>query len=491
MVLEHSHSGGLIHELPQSLRVCRAALLGLLVLTGCQTQRVTVNGQDGSPPEVQTGSINLVPEIGLGQSRAQSNPAAPSLIEQVASFPANRSEATFSISAQDPESGIRRARVSATLRVWCISGWGDSQPAIETTRQLDGPEVSFTPDTQGALPKQAFATLTLDRTTLTAACPGKTVADFEWVANGSATNGANLRGSSLAMRVVRPVSVVAANIWAPCLRQLEAQGTRDLAGQTLCDGLHVQQPGVGPTLSHLNEQLDRWGRYFATKDVVLISELDVTEARWLDRVRQSAPAHFIAHRGMTVILSRWPLTNISDARSATTFVGVNPIQSEYVRAVANTPRGPIDVFAVHWAHRPAPVVTSPERTAFAQSSASQVLALPLNRWAVMGGDFNAKSVWMPGPDELEVGDDATRADIKRQFRDLGGRSQPEIAAIEAVMRDARREVWETAPDQWAHLNGPPIDFVWLRGPINAVRYTNDTGQFGSDHSWLHLELIRR
>jgi hypothetical protein len=459
------------------------------VLTGCQAPRVPVTPNDTTAPSLRWSSGDLAPDLGIGQSVAQSNPSTPSQTEHVSTLPSSMSNAVVWLTAEDPQSGAREVQIRGELRAWCIPAWGSTTPPSMASAPIAPSVVTSTLDASGTRPARLNTSFTLARASLQALCPGQTVADFEWVFSGTATNGAGLSVSATPVRVVRPVSVLIVNAWGPCLMELEQQGTRPLNGALLCAGLHGQQPGVGPNLSHLDEQLDRWSRYFVQHDIVLLSELAVSNARWLNRIRQGMPAHFAAHRGTTAVLSRWPISSVAEDQSAP-FCCPHAV-SDHVKAQVETPRGPMDVYSVHWAHRPAPVGSSPQRMAFAQLAANRVLAAPLNRWVVMGGDFNTKSVWMASSAELVDGTDDGGASNRSQLAQLNGRSQPEIATLEALMRDARREVWDGDRSRFTHILRWPGDFVWLRGPINAVAYTNQTGQFGTDHPMLRFELMRR
>jgi len=468
-------------------RCFTALVLPVLMLVACQSPQVSGGSNDVTPPAIRWSSIDLAPDLVVGQSIAQSNPATPSQTEHVSTLPSATRRAVVWLRAEDTQSGVRDVHLEGELRSWCIPAWGSTLPPTMVRTSLAPSGATSTPSSSGTLPASLSTSFTLDRNALSASCPGQTVADFEWVFAGRAINGAGLSISATSVRVVRPATVLVVNAWGPCLEKLEQQGTRPLNGDLLCDGLHAEQPAVGPNLTHLDEQLGRWARYFAQHDIVLLNEMP--QAHWLARIQLGMPAHFAAHRGTTAVLSRWPISRVAHDVSAPFCCPL--AVSEHTMAQVETPRGSMDLYSVHWAHRPLPVTSSPQRIAFAQLATHRVLAAPLGRWVLMGGDFNAKSVWMASPNELVDGTNDGGALNQQELAQLNGRSQAEIAALEALMRDARREVWESDQTRFLHILRWPIEFLWLRGPLNAVAYTNQTGQFGTDHPMIRFEVMRR
>lgn len=495
---------------PFTARLRSVALISALrsVLSGCAPiPQVPVNPADSTPPGVQFTSVNLLPEFGVGASVPQSRPATPSQTESVTTFPDTAGfdgslanpEAVVTVKAIDAESGVQGVEVTGRITVWCNSGWSASSAARKVERVLP-PVVVGDPNASTASataqPAERWASVTLRHAEMKAACAGEVLTDFEIVVGVLARNrsGQATRSSG---RIVRPVQVVIHNMWAPCLAELQWNGDRDLQGGKLCSGLHPQQPGTGPgRLSHLNEQLDRWGRTFAKQDIVLLSE--ATDPAWIARMRMSMPDHSLAHHGAVAILSRWPLTGVSNRATpavcvtdldGTVLCGVNAVYSEYVRAFVVTPRGSMDVMSLHWQHRPAPVTSHPSRVAFARQITQAML--PSN-WAMVGGDFNSKSVWIASTDELVGGDSVETANLQSAHASLAGRSQPEIAEMESVFINARREVWETDRARWSHSFPWPVDHLFLRNRLNAVQYTNDrSGVFGSDHPTIRVTVLRR
>ena len=476
-----------------------------IVVTACApVPQVQVNTKDTTRPELTLTSANLLPDLGTGASTPQSNPVTPSEIESVTTFPETlgfddalaNPEALVAVKASDPESGVRGVEITGQATAWCNSGWRATTPARQVSLTLPSVvtgDISPANGPTASQPAERLVSMPIRHAALRAACGADVLTDFEVVLQVSARNGADLQNRST-VRIVRPVSVVVHNMWGPCLIQLAAQGDRNLNGATLCDGLHNQRPGVGPgQLTHLNEQLDRWGRYFATQDIVILNE--GTNPAWIQRIALSAPNHSLAYRNTVAILSRWPLDNISDRKTADICVTdadgtfVCGLASEYVRANVLTPRGSMDAVSVHWQHRPVPVTSHPSRVAFAQQIVQDILP---SRWAVVGGDFNSKSVWIASPDELAGSSPSETTRTRNAFNSLGGRSMPEVQAIENVMTNARREVWETDRTHWSHSFPWPVDHVFTRNNLNAVLYTNDrTSMFGSDHPTLKVILLRR
>ena len=480
------------------------AAVGILFAACAPVPQVQVNTQDVTRPELALSSVSLLPDLGTGASIPQSNPVTPSEIESVTTFPETSGfdgalanpEALVAVKAIDRESGVRGVEIAGQATAWCNSGWNATGPARQVSLTLPPVLAGDLAPGNGAAasqPAERLVSMPIRHAALRGACGQDVLTDFEVVLQVSARNGADLQNRST-VRIVRPVSVVVHNLWGPCLIQLAAQGDRNLNGATLCDGQHNQQPGVGPgQLTHLNEQLDRWGRHFAKQDIVLLNE--ATNPAWIQRIALSAPNHSLAYQNTVAILSRWPLANISARKTsdicATDADGtfVCGLASEYVRASVLTPRGSMDVVSVHWQHRPAPVTSHPSRVAFAQQIVQDILP---SRWAVVGGDFNSKSVWIASPDELVGGSQNETDRLQSAYSSLGGRSMPEVEAIENVMTNARREVWETDRTNWSHSFPWPVDHVFTRNNLNAVLYTNDrTGVFGSDHPSLRMILLRR
>jgi endonuclease/exonuclease/phosphatase (EEP) superfamily protein YafD len=121
-----------------------------------------------------------------------------------------------------------------------------------------------------------------------------------------------------------------------------------------------------------------------------------------------------------------------------------------------------------------------------------VRELLTSNWALVGGDFNSKSVWIASQDELIGGSDEETARMRATHAGMRGRSQPEIAEMESAFTNARREVWENDLSRWSHAFPWPGDFVFLRNRLHAVQYTNDqSGVIGSDHPTIRVLLMRR
>ena len=487
---------------------CVALTSLALTLAACApVKQVSVDPGDATPGMIHFGSLNLVPEIGIGAARPHTTVTAPWDMESVTTFPEQSGfdgsvpnpEALVTATAVDAESGIRSVEIAGRMTAWCNPTWNSPTPP----RRVDGmlaPVVVGDPNpvagASGTQPRERRAIVVLRHSELRALCGSEVLTDFEIVVDAVARNGLGLESRSRA-RVVRPVQVVVHNMWGPCLTELQHAGDRDLGGAPLCSGLHHQQPGTGPGLqTHLNEVLDRWGRYFAKQDIVLLNE--ASWAPWIDRMRMSMPDHALAYRGSVAIFSRWPLGNVSDRATpavcvvdvdGTTLCGINAVWSEYVRALVETPRGTMDVMSLHWQHRPVPVTSHPSRVDFARTIVRELLT---SNWALVGGDFNSKSVWIASQDELIGGSDEETARMRATHAGMRGRSQPEIAEMESAFTNARREVWENDLSRWSHAFPWPGDFVFLRNRLHAVQYTNDqSGVIGSDHPTIRVLLMRR
>ncbi len=466
-----------------TLALVAAGTLGLLSACAPTARQVPVNPADTTPATVRLTSINLLPEFGIGASVPQSHPGTPSRIESVTTFPEGAGfdgaspnpEAVVVVKASDPESGVQGVELSGRISASCSRAWQDPLPARPVVGTLPPARVGDPQTTAAAStpqPAERSVSMTLRHAEIRALCAGGVLTDFEITLEARATNGAG-RAVGSSGRVVRPVSVVAHNMNGPAL---------------IAFGLD----------RGLNDRLDQWGRYFAQQDIVLLNEASRPE--WVARMQLSMPDHAVAHFGSVAVLSRWPLTGSSSAATppvcvtdldGTVLCGINAVNSQYTRALAMTPRGPIDVLSLHWQHRPVPVTSHPSRVAFAEQIASALLA---SDWAIAGGDFNSKSAWIASEDpELIGGDEAETARLRDSFASLAGRSQPEIAVMERSFKDARREVWENDRSRWSHGFPWPVDHVFLRGGLNAVQYSNNlTGMPpGSDHPTIRVMVLRR
>lgn len=464
--------------------VTRVVAGALPLLSACiPVSQVPVNPSDTTPATVQFTSTNLLPEFGIGASIPQSSPGTPSRIEVVTTFPEGAGfdgasanpEALVVVKAADAESGVQGVQLGGRISAFCSPAWTDTTPA----RRVDAavPRVTVGDPREmpaaSAQPTERWASLALRHAEIRALCAGQTLTDFEIVLDARATNGAGLVATATG-RVVRPVSVVVHNMNSPALDAL----------------------GAGSSAQ--NDRLDQWGRYFARQDLVLLNE--AVRPEWIARMRLSMPHHSVAHFGSVAVLSIWPLNGESYAATppvcvtdvdGTVVCGPSAVNSQYTRAFAMTPRGPMDVLSLHWQHRPVPVTSHPSRVAFAGQIVSALLA---SDWAIAGGDFNSKSAWIASEDpELIGGDELSTAGLRNGFAALAGRSQPEIAVMEGAFRDARREVWETDRSRWAHWYPWPVDHVFLRGRLNAVQYSNNlTGAPpGSDHPTIRVIVLRR
>ncbi|MCW5624764.1 MAG: hypothetical protein KIT73_08625, partial [Burkholderiales bacterium] len=319
---------------------CAAAVVGLLaaagLLTGCNTARVNPSVADTTPPRLTVTSFQLAPELG----RAVSQVAQPSVVEYRVVLPTDHPEALISAVATDAESGVVSVQWRGELHAWCMPAWGSTVTPSKVSVAVAGPETVVSPAADGSLPTSASAGFTFVAAAVAAQCHNQVVADYLLELKAFARNGANRQTESIDVRVVRPVDVVVANLFAPCLRELENILGTELSYRVECEGLRIPPGSPPPPISDaprrvpLNTVLDRWGTFFAQQDMVLLSELHESEARWLHRLQLHAPNHFVAHHGMTVILSRWPLSDIRGALSAPYTFPRWPlfIQSEHVHA---------------------------------------------------------------------------------------------------------------------------------------------------------------
>ncbi len=320
-----------------------------------------------------------------------------------------------------------------------------------------------------------------------------------WRSRSTSTQGDQRSGfassDALAKIVHGPdrLRVSAHNAFAPCLRELESPfGTnRSFVLACINSNLKIWESiPVGVTRPTLSSVLDLWGAELAKEDVVFLSEMDVADVRWLNRIVANMPGFHVAHQGSTAILSRFPISDVRADAITTWFTGqgVGPftVTSDYTRATIVAEGRPMVAYAVHWAHRPAPPTTSADnRAIMAARMVNDIAAIDPRVPVFVAGDFNARSAFA-SPGELDTD---TLPDFRRMLALFGG-SMPEIAAMESVLRNARAEVFSGNPSGYLHGFGPPVDFVFLRGPYRATTYTNFAQATPSDHPRIAVELER-
>lgn len=438
---------------------------------------------DLTRPKVRLTSYNLSPELdhdaeaGLVQTRPTTVGA----------------DALVAAEATDPDSGVSRVELYGELRSYC----GATSTSVEglTVRSLP---LTSVVDAKGApLPTRLQSFLLLPFGAAAGLCPrGTQLVEVEVDLHAEAINGSGFANNDALAKIVHGpdrLRVSAHNAFAPCLRELESPfGTnRSFVLACINPNLKIWESiPVGVTRPTLSSVLDLWGAELAKEDVVFLSEMDVADVRWLNRIVANMPGFHVAHQGSTAILSRFPISDVRADAITTWFTGqgVGPftVTSDYTRATIVAEGRPMVAYAVHWAHRPAPPTTSADnRAIMAARMVNDIAAIDPRVPVFVAGDFNARSAFA-SPGELDTD---TLPDFRRMLALFGG-SMPEIAAMESVLRNARAEVFSGNPSGYLHGFGPPVDFVFLRGPYRATTYTNFAQATPSDHPRIAVELER-
>lgn len=469
----------------------------LALLAACAAPPVVVDRADTSPPALRIGSVNLAPDVSVSASGAdawQGSPVAP-----------GATEFSLSATANDAESGIASVELTGELRAWCGSSPGAVAGLARVAEPLSATNAAQ-PAADGSLPSSLTAIVTVPLNRIRALCPaGRVLVDYQADVRAQAVNGAGsitTGPAASAFNGPAALQVAVLNAFAPCLRELENPFGDEVSYRVVCEGLKVEF-GTGVILTGGNRRmsrdsvLDRWGSFFATRDIVLINEVSQADTRWLDRMRTRMPGFHVAHRGMTAILSRWPLRDVRD--DILTYTYPNPgglpfdVSSEYVRATLDAPGRPLVVYSVHWAHRPAPPDTAPQRERFAERTVLDLGTLDPRTPVILGGDFNTKSNFIG-----ENGSDLDSADARdehaRFLAQHGGASMPEVARLEWALTDARAEMVRSGRmANYRHGFGWPVDRLYHGGgQYVATDYDNTRGDIAtpSDHPMLLFTLSR-
>ncbi len=327
-----------------------ACAFPLALLSACAGSPVAIDRADTSLPIVSIGSANLSPNISV-------DTASGVAVWQGAPVASGATEFLLTATANDAESGIASVELMGELRTWCGNSPGAVSGLSRTSEPLSATTIAQ-PSTDGKLPSALTAVLTVPLSRIHALCStGQVLIDYQADVRAQAANGAGRATAGPTASVLNgpaTLQVAVLNAFAPCLRELENPFGDEISYRVACEGLKIDaSTGVfihgGNRRMSRDSVLDRWGSFFASRDIVLINEIAQTDTRWLDRIRTHMPSFNVAHRGMTVILSRWPLRDVRE--DSLTYTYPNPgwglplhVGSEYVRATVDAPGRPLVVY---------------------------------------------------------------------------------------------------------------------------------------------------
>ncbi len=451
-------------------------LIVVLALAGCKFP-IPKPTKDISPPTLAFGSDRTAPSVIAG---AEGQWTATSAIAGQDPF--------FTVQAQDHESGVRNLSIRAQVRVWCI----DDPTADAPQRRNESfvSEVSAgSRDAGSSAPKTMFQLLEVPMARIQSACAGGTsarqVEDFQIDAVAEATNGAGRTTTSGEIGVVRgPVSL-------------------KITVQNICVWCRA-----GIAEDALDREIEAAARYWATRDIVLLCELDdpTLRSRLVQRTEaiRGATVH-VAHEGTNSILSRWPLVaqrriwheSVELIPNTDFLPGLipfwaRPLSSEALRAVALAEDRPIEIYSLYWAHQPGPrpwgsiQPLSVSRLLAADSMLAMADAydrLQDRRTPVfLGGDTN--SAYKPGASPTMLNGELVR--MTRGFS---------VALDQLPIAENAGPAFFRRFDAGSHW----IDLLFLRGPWRAVAYSDDS-RYGddtitpptlrSDHPMQQYDLVR-
>jgi endonuclease/exonuclease/phosphatase (EEP) superfamily protein YafD len=454
---------------------------------------------DRTPPSVRLTSYNLAPELDQDSEKGPviTSPGAPG------------ADALVGAEAVDAETGVSRVEAYGEMRVLCgatpssVENLTSHSLPLSAVQKPTAKEGSAESGGAAQFPTRATALLLVPLSQAAGLCPGgSTLVDVEVDLHAEAINGVGFVNNDAQATIANgPVSLKVSthNASGPCLAELETPSNPfnwEVSFRNVCEGAKLPfwatPEGPAHRPKNLESVLDAWGQSFATEDVVMLSEMDVANVRWLNRIVSNMPGFFVAHRGDTVVLSRFPISDIRTDEVTTSYTGqgVGPfnVSSRYTRATIVANGRPMVVYAVHWAHRPSgPETSSNNRQVLANRMVADIAQIHPRIPVLVGGDFNAKLAFA-APGDL---DDPGVLDEYNRMIALHSGSMPEMATMEAVMRNARAEVFAIGdPLRYVHGFGHPVDHLFVRGPYRAVAYTNFAPASPSDHPRLAFELAR-
>jgi endonuclease/exonuclease/phosphatase (EEP) superfamily protein YafD len=490
--------------LSRRLHACSLALLATLPLVTpgshataddkpipLELQPTNFRRFDVTTPTVRLTSIGLATELDHG---ADAGVVAAGAI-------APGQDALITAQAFDAATGVSSVELYGELRAFC----GQTSASVEKLERAVMPleQLTVAPaDAAGFFPNTYTASVLVPFGKAAGLCAarGLRLVDAEAELHSEAINGAGISSADVSTRIAygpQRLKVSIHNAFAPCLRELEDIFGSELSYRNVCEsaGLPfwatISDPPRRPTMASV---MQLWGSEFAKQDLTFVNE--VTDPRWVTMMMQFMPGFHVAQHGMTVIFSRFPITDIRNDIVTTLFwgQGVGPffVSSEYVRATVLANGRPMVAYAVHWAHRPTPPETSADnRLVLAERIAADIAQIDPHVPVLVGGDFNSKSA-STVPGDLDATRSVSEVDEFARFTSVFQGSMPEIATMERTLRLARIEVFQTTDRSRFTTMFPrtPVDHLFLRGEYHAKAYSDAAPASPSDHPRLTFELER-